>query len=216
MTDTEQMIRQHQHKLRACTACPEMIPPVVVGSAVVSPVISIGQAPGDREGPAGKPFAWTAGKTLFKWFESIGVDEELYRSHVYMAAVCRCFPGKNPKGGDRVPSAMEIKHCRNWLDKEFALLQPQLLIPIGKLAIAQLITVNKLVDVVGEIHTVTLQEREVDIIALPHPSGLSTWHRTEPGKTLLNQALQLIKNHPAWLQTFAARPHHALTAHRMC
>lgn len=204
MTNTEQMIRQHQDELCACKACPDMIPPVVVGSAVVSPVISIGQAPGDREGPAGMPFAWTAGKTLFKWFESIGVDEEQYRSHVYMAAVCRCFPGKNPKGGDRVPSRVEIDHCRNWLDKELEILQPQLLIPIGKLAIAQLITVKKLVDVVGVIHTATLLNRDVDIIALPHPSGLSTWHRTEPGKTLLDQALQLIKNHPAWRQAFTS------------
>lgn len=205
MTETGTKIRQHQHELIACTACPDMIPPVVVGAAVDSPVISIGQAPGDREGPAGKPFAWTAGKTLFKWFESIGVDEEQYRSHVYMAAVCRCFPGKKPKGGDRVPSRKEIDQCRGWLDKEFDLLQPQLLIPIGKLAIAQLIAVNRLTDVVGMIHTVTLPGREVDVIALPHPSGLSTWHRTQPGKTLLRQALGLIKRHPAWHQAFDAR-----------
>jgi uracil-DNA glycosylase len=209
MTDTEQLIQKHQQKLRACSACAEMIPPVVLGAAVVSPVISIGQAPGDREGPAGIPFAWTAGKTLFKWFESIGVDEEQYRSRIYMAAVCRCFPGKNPKGGDRVPSRIEIDQCRNWLDREFALLQPQLLIPIGKLAIAQLINVKKLTDVVGEIHSITLCEREVDIIALPHPSGLSTWHRTEPGKTLLKRALLLIKEHPAWRQAFAMKLEHS-------
>lgn len=205
MTDAEQMIRQHQHELRACTACADMIQPVVVGSAVASPVISIGQAPGDHEGPAGKPFAWTAGKTLFKWFESIGVDEELYRSHVYMAAVCRCFPGKNPKGGDRVPSRVEINHCRHWLDKEFEILQPQLLIHIGKLAIAQLMTVKKLIDVVGVIQPANFLESEVDVIALPHPSGLSTWHRSEPGKTLLKQALLLIKKHPAWQQAFEDR-----------
>ena len=37
-----------------------------------------------------------------------------------------------------------------------------------------------------------------DLIPLPHPSGASTWHRTEPGRTLLQQALQLIAAHPAW------------------
>jgi uracil-DNA glycosylase len=37
-----------------------------------------------------------------------------------------------------------------------------------------------------------------DVIALPHPSGASTWHRTEPGKTLLAQALAKIAAHPAW------------------
>ena len=89
-----------------------MIGPVVTGQALLSKVMLIGQAPGDREGAAGKPFAWTAGKTLFQWFEGIGLDEHSFRSRVYMAAVCRCFPGKKPRGGDRVPDAGEIERCR--------------------------------------------------------------------------------------------------------
>lgn len=197
-----QEILEHQQRLRACTRCKDMIPPVVVGSPVAASVISIGQAPGEREGPAGKPFAWTAGKTLFKWFESIGVDEKQYRSHVYMAAVCRCFPGKNPKGGDRVPSREEVRNCWEWLEQELELLQPGLLIPIGKLAIEQLIPVKKLSEVVGRVHTVTRSGREMDVIALPHPSGLSTWFKTEPGKTLLRQSLELIAGHPSWRDTF--------------
>ncbi len=51
------------------------------------------------------PFAWTAGRQLFKWFASLGLDEATFRSRVYMAAVCRCFPGKRPTGGDRVRAA---------------------------------------------------------------------------------------------------------------
>ena len=60
-----QAIQQHQQQLRQCRTCPDMIGPVVTGQAVLSPVMLIGQAPGDKEGPAGRPFAWTAGKTLF-------------------------------------------------------------------------------------------------------------------------------------------------------
>jgi uracil-DNA glycosylase len=175
-----------------------MLGPVVTGQAVASPVMLIGQAPGDKEGPAGRPFAWTAGKTLFKWFDSIGLDEPGFRSRVYMAAVCRCFPGKNPKGGDRVPNQGEIDNCRAWLQREFELLQPRLLIPVGKLAIAQFMPVDKLADIIGKSHCIKLGERPCDLIPLPHPSGASTWHRTEPGKTLLQQALALIQAHPAW------------------
>ncbi len=175
-----------------------MIGPVVTGQAVNSPVILIGQAPGDKEGPAGKPFAWTAGKTLFKWFEAIGLDESQFRSRVYMAAVCRCFPGKNPKGGDRVPNQQEIATCRQWIQTEFDLLQPQLLIPVGKLAIHQLLPVDRLVDIIGKQHQVRVDDRPTDMIPLPHPSGASTWHRTEPGKSLLQDALSLIGKHPAW------------------
>ncbi len=158
----------------------------------------IGQAPGTREGPAGKPFAWTAGKTLFKWFDGIGIGENTFRERVYMAAVCRCFPGKNPKGGDRVPSTDEIAACSAWLAAEVALTKPDLVIPVGKLAIAQLLEVDKLKDVIGANHRVTFHGRETDMIPLPHPSGASTWHRMEPGKSLLAGALRLIRRHPAW------------------
>ena len=96
-------IKQHQSKLKKCTLCPDMTGPAVAGNPVASPIMLIGQAPGDKEIIIPKPFAWTAGKTLFKWFDSIGVSEPDFRQQVYMSAVCRCFPGKNPKGGDRVP-----------------------------------------------------------------------------------------------------------------
>jgi len=202
MKPSLQALKRHQAALKACRKCPDMIPPVVVGRPVLSPVISIGQAPGEREGPAGRPFAWTAGKTLFKWFETIGVDEERYRSRVYMAAVCRCFPGKNPKGGDRVPSREEIDNCRIWMEREFHLLRPRLVIPIGKLAIAEIMHVKRLVEVIGRSFEEELFGVPATVIPLPHPSGASTWHRTEPGRTLLAQALERIAEHPAWRELF--------------
>jgi uracil-DNA glycosylase len=158
----------------------------------------IGQAPGAREGPAGKPFAWTAGKTLFRWFAGIGLAEEAFRDRVYMAAVCRCFPGKNPKGGDRIPAPGEVGNCRRWLDREVELLKPKLVIPVGKLAIGQLMAVNRLNQVIGDEHRLSFAGREADVIPLPHPSGASTWHRTEPGSSLLAQALERIGSHWAW------------------
>ena len=88
-----------------------MIGRPVLGEPVISSVLLIGQAPGSREIDVRKPFAWTAGKTLFGWFGALGLDEATFRSRVYMAAVCRCFPGKNPGGGDRVPDAVEIRNC---------------------------------------------------------------------------------------------------------
>jgi uracil-DNA glycosylase len=196
-------LRRHVTELRACRDCPDMIGPVVTGVPVESPVMLIGQAPGVREGPAGKPFAWTAGKTMFGWFASLGaglgLDEEAFRQRVYMAAVCRCFPGKAKGGGDRVPSSDEVARCRRHLEREIALLRPRLIIPVGKLAIAQLFPdAGQLVEVVGKPRRGELAGRSFDVIALPHPSGASTWHRMEPGKTLLARALGEIGRHPAW------------------
>lgn len=191
-------IRRHQSSLKQCSRCPGMQGPVVMGNPVDSPVMLVGQAPGNKEIEMGKPFIWTAGKTLFKWFAQIGLKEPQFRDRVYMAAVCRCFPGKNPKGGDRVPNTQEIKNCSAWLQAEMKILQPRLILPVGKLAIAQLMTVNKLNDIVGKTHSLQLHGFNTDIIPLPHPSGASVWHRTEPGKTLLQQALQAVERHPAW------------------
>ena len=193
-----------------------MIRPVVTGLPVVSPVMLIGQAPGIKEGPLGRPFAWTAGKTMFQWFRDIGLDEPEFRTRVYMAAVCRCFPGKAASGGgDRVPSADEIARCSKHLAAEARLLQPQLVIPVGKLAIAQLLPdVDKLVDVIGGQCRASLGGVAVDVIALPHPSGASTWHRTEPGKTLLVRALSKIAQHDAWRALVALdQPGTTPTAH---
>ena len=202
-------LKRHVTQLRTCHDCPEMIGPVVSGFPVVSPVMLIGQAPGVHEGPAGKPFAWTAGKTMFAWFASLGLAEAPFRERVYMAAVCRCFPGKSAKGGgDRVPSSEEIARCSRHLQHELQLLRPRLVIPVGKLAIAQVAPeVDQLAQIVGTRRRTELAGVELDIIALPHPSGASTWHRMEPGKTLLSRALAEISRHEAWHTVLAARDH---------
>jgi uracil-DNA glycosylase len=184
-----------------------MVGPVVTGEPVVSPVMLIGQAPGTHEGPLGKPFAWTAGKTMFKWFAGIGLTEDNFRQRVYMAAVCRCFPGKGAKGGDRVPSPAEVARCGQNLAREIDLIGPRLILPVGKLAIAQIFPdAAQLVEVVGRVHRTHFHGREVDVIPLPHPSGASTWHRVEPGKTLLDQALAAVAGHEAWQSIVAAPP----------
>lgn len=192
------LITTHQAQLSQCRRCPDMIPPVIIGQAIQSEILLIGQAPGDKEGDLGRPFAWTAGKTLFKWFETIGISEQDFRRQVYMSAVCRCFPGKNPKGGDRVPDKNEIELCAQWLNSEIELLQPKLIVPVGKLAISQYLEVNKLVDVIGQNFKQCINGLSVDLIPLPHPSGASTWHRMSPGKELLEQALKLLAQHESW------------------
>jgi uracil-DNA glycosylase len=175
-----------------------MNPPPVTGRPVTGRAILVGQAPGDKEPKLGRPFAWTAGKTLFKWFNSVlGWTEDETRDRLYFAAVCRCFPGKLPVGGDRVPDEGEILNCQRWLHREFEILQPELVIPVGKLAISQFLPVAPLAEVIGHVYTVEYLGRPVDVIPLPHPSGASPWHRIEPGITLLRRALKRIAVHSA-------------------
>lgn len=175
-----------------------MVSPPVSGGPIVSNVIIIGQAPGIREPVLKRPFAWTAGKTLFQWFELFcGMNEAAVRSTIYFAAVCRCFPGKAPGGGDRVPAPDEIRNCSSWMDEEFEILRPSLVIPVGRLAIAQFISFEKLDEIIGRKFRVKRAGVIVDLIPLPHPSGASPWHKLSPGKELLGKAMRRIARHPA-------------------
>lgn len=185
-----------------------MIGPVVHGPPVLSPVFLLGQAPGPHEGKIGRPFAWTAGKTLFRWFEeALGVPEARFRERVYMAAVARCFPGKAKGGGDRRPDAVEIAACKPFLSREVEILRPRLVLAVGTLAISEVlgdrVKGKKLDAIVGQTMRAPWHGRETDVIVLPHPSGASPWHKLEPGKTLLGKALQLVKEHPAAIEAFA-------------
>ena len=210
----QKLLNQHVAELLACQRCPKMHKPVVSGGPVLSKVMLVGQAPGVKEPILGRPFAWTAGKTMFQWFESdCGIDQERFRKTVYMAAVCRCFPGKTSVGGDRVPDAGEIANCMEWLHAELDLLRPALVIAVGKLAIQQFIPPAKLTEIIGKSFRVNPGQLPAragkqpvrpgpafDLIPLPHPSGASPWHRMEPGKSLLKEALTLIATHPAFVR----------------
>jgi len=170
----------------------------VSGGAIVSDVILIGQAPGPREPVRQRPFAHTAGRTLFQWFERFcGLNESAVRSTIYFAAVCRCFPGKNSSGGDRVPTGNEIGNCSSWLDDEIKILQPRLVIPVGRLAIGQFVDCSKLEEVIGRRFRIRRAGQEFDLIPLPHPSGASPWHKLPPGRALTARALRKIAQHPA-------------------
>ena len=194
-------LRRHVAALLKCRRCPRMKSTPVSGGAIVSEVMLIGQAPGPREPVLQRPFAHTAGQTLFHWFEqSCGLTEAQVRSTIYFAAVCRCFPGKNSGGSDRVPAPDEIRNCSSWLDEEIAILKPRLIIPVGRLAIGQFIECAKLENVIGRTFCVQRAERDVDLIPLPHPSGASPWHKIPPGSALLAKALHKIARHEAMVR----------------
>jgi len=125
------------------------------------------------------------------------MNEAAVRSKIYFAAVCRCFPGKNSSGTDRVPAPDEIRNCSSWMAHEIEILRPRLIIPVGRLAITQFIDCAKLEKVIGRKFRVERAGHRFDVIPLPHPSGASPWHKIAPGKALLGRALKLIARHSA-------------------
>jgi len=197
---------EHLKTLYACRLCPNVFGAPVTGAVAGAKVMLVGQAPGPHEVEDRRPFAYTAGKRLFGWFERFGVDESQFRGRVHMCAVIRCFPGRDPKsGGDRVPSAEEIANCAMHLDREIRLLVPKLVVAVGTLAAQALIGESELRSIVGKKHRAERAGHKFDVVVLPHPSGRSTWLNKEENRALLDRSLELIAAHAAWRATFRRR-----------
>lgn len=197
---------RHLETLFACRACPNVHGQPVTCGVRGARVMLVGQAPGPHEVEEGRPFAYTAGRRLFRWFAQLGVSEEQFRRRVHMAAVIRCFPGKDPEGGgDRVPAPQEIERCAAHLDREIRLLSPELVIAVGALAAKQFLDESSLDRIVGRKHCASRCGRSFDVVVLPHPSGRSTWLNDPKRGRLLSRSLRLIAGHPAFRATVRRR-----------
>jgi uracil-DNA glycosylase len=153
----------------------------------------VGQAPGQTETAGGKPFAGRAGRTLFRWLARAGMDEPTARELLYISAITRCYPGPHPAGrGDRVPSPAERARCADWLDDELRIIRPEIIVPVGRLAIDRFLGPRPLDEVVGSAHEIEHPGGRAMAIPLPHPSGASSWVHQADNRALLDRALDLL------------------------
>ncbi len=195
---------RHLAQVRGCRICPTVVPPPVAARPEVWPrLMLVGQAPGPKEVVEQRPFAYTAGSRLFSWFERLGVSEAEFRRRVWMCAVIRCFPGRAPQGGDRVPSPLEIANCAPYLEEEIQLIRPATVLAVGQLAIKKFLpepmTLNERV---GKSFPASRGDVAFDVIPLPHPSGRSTWLNVPGNQERLDRALELVRGSAGWKETF--------------
>jgi uracil-DNA glycosylase len=173
----------------------------------------VGQAPGKVEAEGGVPFSGRAGQTLFRWLAQAGIDETAAREIIYISAVTRCYPGPHPSGrGDRVPSRQEQSSCADWLDAELQIVQPKLLIPVGRLAIERFLPNIPLSELIGTKRTVNHAGGKSVLIPLPHPSGASSWIHQTGNKLLLEKAIRLIGEELSLVVPLPAGNHELLRA----
>jgi uracil-DNA glycosylase len=149
----------------------------------------IGQAPGRTERESRRPFSGRAGKQLDRWMLQAGFESpEEFRSLTYIAALMRCFPGRNSSDtGDLRPPPAAVANCAHWLDAELRILQPEVLIPVGQMAIERFLGPGRLEDRVG----MRFGASPVTV-PLPHPSGQSRWLNDAANRERLSTALQMI------------------------
>jgi DNA polymerase len=98
-----------------------------------SPIMIVGEQPGDQEDLAGAPFVGPAGKLLDKVFEQAGLD----RRSVYLTNAVKHFKWE-PRGKRRLhktPAQREIEACHYWLEKELAYHKPKVIVAMGATAL---------------------------------------------------------------------------------
>lgn len=180
-----------QKQIRACRLCQEhgYIPvahPIVSGRAH-DRILVIGQAPGHRSIAKDRNFSGPGGSILQKWLEQAGFPPGYLHEHTYLSSLTRCDPGRNLRGGgDRRPSPPEMALCRPYLDAEFHLVQPKVVLLVGTMAIEAFLGKHKLEDSIG-----TYREQEgMLLLPLPHPSGVSRWLNDASHQVMLSIALE--------------------------
>ena len=195
--ETAEQLAQLHTRMKRCRLCLEegyeIYPSAVFSGGAEARIMTIGQAPGITEKETGRPFNAGSGSRLFSWLEEAGMNEEWFRSTQYMTSVTKCYPGRQSSGsGDRVPTRTEQDLCFPYLEKEIQIVDPALIIPIGRLAI------NLYYPKSWNLTRIISTQKEVDgrwIIPLPHPSGASRWHQIEENRRLIARAVTLIREH---------------------
>jgi uracil-DNA glycosylase len=180
-----------QRDLAVCRACVEAGYPLeswpVRNLIAGQRAYMYGQAPGIVEGEERRPWRGRAGKTLRRWLE---LDEDEFYATFYCASVTRCYPGRAPSGrGDRTPTPREQELCAFWRQWELSILQPALIVPVGGLAIKQLLGLTGLASCIGRSY-------ELDgatVVPLPHPSGASSWLNLPANRELTARAAALVR-----------------------
>jgi uracil-DNA glycosylase len=200
----EEALTTLRQKLAECRLCLEagyeIFPRAIYSGTVHAHMMVIGQAPGITEKEAGRPFNAGSGTRLFQWLADAGIEENWFRQTQYMTSITKCYPGRARSGnGDRVPSRQEQELCRQHLDAEISLVNPLVIIPVGRLSINKFFPKGLALDeIIGT-------EKQLDgrwIIPLPHPSGASRWHQTEANRQKISQAVEHI--HRRYIQIFEA------------
>jgi uracil-DNA glycosylase len=138
-----------------CETCTQLVPGTGPASAKI---VIVGEAPGAKEDAAGVPFVGAAGKFLDVLLGEAGVA----RDSVFITNVVKARPPKN-----RDPKAPEVAHHWPWLEAQLEIIAPELLVPLGRHALARFAPDAK----IAEAHGAVLEVDGRRLFPLYHPAA---------------------------------------------
>jgi uracil-DNA glycosylase family 4 len=121
-------------------------------------ILFIGEGPGFNENEQGRPFVGAAGQFLNDLLASAG----LKREEVFITNVVKCRPPQN-----RDPEADELKACSAYLDRQIALLNPRLIVTLGRFSMAKFFPGAKISEIHGQARTIGGRL----VVAMIHPAA---------------------------------------------
>jgi len=145
----------------------------------------VGEAPGADEDRQGEPFVGRAGQLLTSMILALG----LRREDVYIANVLKCRPP-----GNRDPRPEEVNECRGYLDRQIELVDPALIVAVGRIAAQNLLgTDAALARLRGRVHE--LGPRRRPVVVTYHPAYLlrspgekrKAWQDLQLARTVLRR-----------------------------
>ncbi len=121
----------------------------------------IGEGPGAEEDKQGEPFVGQAGKLLDQMLRALNMNRH---QEVYIANVVKCRPP-----GNRAPSPQEAETCRPYLERQITLIQPKIIVALGKSAVSLLLSTDaSIASLRGRIH----HYRDIPLVVTYHPAYL--------------------------------------------
>ena len=152
-----------EEKCRSCTLCPlyKTKTNTVFGCGNSSAdLMFVGEGPGEQEDKQGEPFVGRAGKLLDTMLEILYLN----RNDIYITNIVKCRPPKN-----RDPLNVEREACRGWLEQQMQIVQPKIVVCLGRIAATSLIRENfKITREHGQWFDID----GVKYMALYHPAAL--------------------------------------------
>lgn len=173
-----QEIRQEVTTCQLCQLARERINAVPGEGPAKVDIMFIGEAPGFHENRQGKPFVGQAGQFLDDLLQAAGVD----RDQVFITNVVKCRPPNN-----RDPLPEELKACQRYLDEQIALLDPQVIVTLGRISMAKFVTDGR----IGAIHGRTHNANGRKVVTMYHPAA--ALHQPALRQTLLEDFSRLKK-----------------------
>ena len=137
----------------ACTRC-------ALHESRTQTVFGVGNPAADWMDRRGEPFVGRAGKLLDEMLRAIGLD----RQTVFIANILKCRPPNN-----RDPAAAEADACRSYLNRQIELIQPKIILAVGRIAAQQLLGRD---DAVGKLRGTVHRLDDIPVVVTYHPAYL--------------------------------------------